>query len=95
MHQWKDEAKCLGMDTNLFFDSYEDDKKLAASIDKLCQSCPVNNKCFAVGLSGKDWGVWGGIYLKDGIIDKEHNSHKTKNDWADTYAALSITTESA
>jgi hypothetical protein len=90
MHKWKDEAKCLGMDTNLFFDSYEEDKFLAASIDKLCQSCPVNNKCFAVGVSGKEWGVHGGVYLKDGIIDKEHNSHKSKQDWFETWKSLTM-----
>lgn len=90
MHKWKDDAKCLGMDTNLFFDSYEEDKLLAASIDKTCQQCPVNRQCFAVGVSGKEWGVHGGVYLKDGTIDKEFNSHKTKQDWADTYLALSM-----
>jgi hypothetical protein len=90
MNQWKDNARCLGMDNNLFFDSYEEDRALAASIDKLCQSCPVNRMCFAVGVSNKDWGVWGGIYLKDGMIDKENNKHKSKQDWADTYMSLSM-----
>lgn len=92
MHKWKDNAKCLGMDTNLFFDRYEDDKALAASIDKLCQSCPVKRQCFAVGVSGKEWGVHGGVYLKDGIVDKEHNSHKSKQDWFETWQALTMET---
>lgn len=90
MHQWKDNAKCLGMDTNLFFDVYEEDKKLAASIDKLCQSCSVNKQCFAVGVSGKEWGVFGGVYLKDGAIDKENNNHKSKQDWFDTWQSLTM-----
>lgn len=93
MQTWKDNAKCLGMDTNLFFDNYEEDKRLAASIDKLCQQCPVNRECFAVGVSNKDWGVHGGVYLKDGTIDKEFNSHKDKKDWFETWKSLTMETE--
>jgi hypothetical protein len=90
MKKWKDNAKCLGMDNNLFFDSYEEDDKLAASIDKLCQSCPVNKMCFAVGVSNKEWGVHGGVYLKDGTIDKEFNKHKSKKEWFDTWKSLTM-----
>ena len=90
MKNWKDNAKCLGMDNNLFFDTYENDRSLAPSIDKLCQSCPVNRQCFAVGVSNKEWGVWGGVYLKDGTIDKEFNSHKSKQDLFDTWKSLTM-----
>jgi len=90
MHKWKDDAKCLGMDTNLFFDKYEEDQSIAKAVDKLCQSCPVNKTCFAVGNSNKEWGVHGGIYLRDGNIDKEFNAHKTKQDWADIYLSLTM-----
>jgi hypothetical protein len=90
MSNWRDLAKCLHMDTNLFFDMYEEDKKLAATIDKLCQSCPSNRECFAVGVSNKEWGVHGGVYLRDGTIDKEFNAHKTKQDWFDTWQALTM-----
>lgn len=90
MSKWKDNAKCLGMDTNLFFDNYEEDKALAASIDKLCQSCSVNRECFAVGVSNKEWGVHGGVYLKDGTIDREFNSHKAKQDWFETWKSLTM-----
>jgi hypothetical protein len=90
MSSWRDEAKCLDMDTNLFFGRYEDDRSFAASVDKLCRSCPVNNQCFAVGVSNKEWGVWGGVYLRDGTIDKEFNAHKTKRDWFETWQALTM-----
>jgi hypothetical protein len=93
MHKWKDSAKCLGMDSNLFFDSYEEDKLLAASIDRLCQECPVRRQCFAVGVSNKEWGVWGGVYLRDGTIDKELNSHKTKEGWFDVWQSLTMETQ--
>lgn len=78
------------MDTNLFFDKYEEDQSIAKAIDKLCQSCQVNKTCFAIATSNKEWGVHGGIYLKDGNIDKEFNSHKTKQEWSDTYISLTM-----
>jgi len=93
MNNWKDSAKCLGMDTNLFFDLYEEDRALAPSIDKLCQDCPVNRQCFAVGVSNKEWGVHGGVYLRDGTIDKEFNSHKTKQDWFNVWKSLTMESE--
>ena len=90
MHRWKDDAKCLNMDTNLFFDKYEEDQHLASSVDQICQRCPVNKNCFAWGISSKEWGVWGGIYLESGEISKEFNSHKTKKDWSYTWQALTM-----
>ena len=90
MHKWKDEAKCLGMDTNLFFEKYEEDHSIARAIDKLCQACPVNKTCFSVGVSNKEWGVHGGVYLKEGSIDKEFNSHKSRQDWADVWESLTM-----
>lgn len=90
MHRWKDEGKCLGMDTNLFFDKYEEDQSIAKSVDKMCNGCPVNKTCFASGVSSKEWGVWGGLYLKDGKIDKEFNAHKSKEDWYRTWESLTM-----
>ena len=89
-YKWKDQAKCLGMDTNIFFDKYEEDPAMAASIDLLCRECPVNKQCFAVGVSNKEWGVWGGVYLKEGNIDKEFNQHKSKQNWFDTWRSLTM-----
>ena len=93
MHRWKDEAECLNMDTNIFFDKYEEDHHLASSVDHICQRCPVNKNCFAWGVSNKEWGVWGGIYLKDGKIDKEFNAHKDKEDWFNVWESLTMEVE--
>ena len=41
---WKDDAKCLDMDVNMFFDKYEEDIGLRAVIDRMCASCPVSQK---------------------------------------------------
>lgn len=91
-HEWKDNSLCFEYDTNLFFEKYEDDESLRFGIDKLCLDCPVIRQCFAVGVSGKEWGVWGGIYLENGEISKEFNSHKTKDSWASTWQTLTIDT---
>lgn len=87
---WKDDAACLGLETNLYFDNYEDDIESRQDVDSLCRSCPVAKQCFAVGVSGKEWGIWGGIYLEGGEISREFNRHKGKQDWADTWSALTM-----
>lgn len=81
-HKWKDDALCLDYDTNIFFEKYEDDEVLRPAVDQLCYSCPVNKECFAVGITGKEWGIWGGVYLQGGEISKEYSSHKSKKDWS-------------
>jgi hypothetical protein len=93
MHRWKDKGECLGMETNLFFDKYEEDPHMAKAADHICNRCPVQPICFASGVSNKEWGVWGGIYLTDGKISKEFNAHKTKDDWFNTWESLTMETE--
>ena len=88
--KWYDFALCKGMDTNLFFDKYEEDQSFAKSLDNLCNSCPVNKTCFAWGVSQKEWGVWGGIYIENGKISREFNKHRSKADWAETWQYLTM-----
>jgi hypothetical protein len=52
--------------------------------------CPVKKTCFANGISGKEWGVWGGVYLEGGEISREFNKHKTKQDWSNIWQALTM-----
>ena len=89
-NEWKDEASCRGYDTNLFFEKYEEDPSLRPAIEKICGSCPVARKCFAIGVSQKEWGVWGGIYIENGKISREFNRHKTKEAWSDTWQYLTM-----
>ena len=89
-HLWKDEARCLDMDTNLFFEKYEDEESLRPAIDSICKQCPVLKTCFAVGISNKEWGVWGGIFIENGKISREFNKHKSKKDWGDTWKSLTM-----
>lgn len=87
-HSWKENAACLGYDTNDFFDNYEEDESLRPEIDALCAACPLARHCFAVGVSQKSYGVWGGIYLEDGKISREFNKHRNKQDWAEVWKNL-------
>lgn len=79
--RWYDLALCHGMDTDLFFDKYESDINIAKNIDEACLSCPVIKICYDNGVNDSDYGVWGGIYLNAGSIDKSRNAHKTKDVW--------------
>ena len=78
---WQDEALCSGLDTQKYFDLYEEDQDLAIDIDRMCLGCPVIRECFEYGISTESWGVWGGVYLVDGKIDNIKNSHKTQDTW--------------
>jgi hypothetical protein len=89
-NNWKNEGLCLGYDTDIFFDKYENDESLRAGVDALCNTCPVQRQCFAVGISGKEWGVWGGIYIENGEISREFNRHKTKVNWGNTWQSLTM-----
>jgi WhiB family redox-sensing transcriptional regulator len=56
---WKADAACRDLDTNLFFPSSEDD---AAPALQVCASCPVRETCLEFALSTRqDDGVWGGL----------------------------------
>jgi hypothetical protein len=79
--RWWHLAACNGMDTNLFFDKYESDVNMAKAIDQACLSCPVIAMCYRAGIENDEYGVWGGVFLSSGLIDKIKNVHKTKDMW--------------
>ena len=79
--EWYDLAICQGMDTNLFYDKYEIDINIARNIDEMCLSCPVIKMCHEAGIDKDESGIWGGVYLNSGIIDKARNLHKTPDIW--------------
>jgi hypothetical protein len=87
-HSWKNNGKCVNYDVNLFFDKYEENEQLRPAIESLCSGCPVARTCFAIGVSQKEYGVWGGVYLEKGKISREFGRHKTREQWAETWKAL-------
>ena len=78
---WRDLAICNGWETNMFYDHYESDEQVAKLVDDACLSCPVMAQCLQTGLDDGEWGVWGGLYLTSGKVDKNRNSHKTFDIW--------------
>ncbi len=89
-HSWKNDGACVNYDVNLFFDKYEENEQLRPAIDKICAECPVARICFAVGVSQKEYGVWGGVFLEKGKISREFGRHRSKEDWAETWQNLTI-----
>lgn len=79
--EWYHLALCAGMDTNLFYDKYETDINISKNIDEMCLSCPVAKMCYDTGVERNEYGVWGGVYLSIGSIDKSKNTHKTDEVW--------------
>jgi len=79
--KWYQLAACSGTDINMFYDDYETDKLVASQVDEMCLHCPVIKQCYNEGTSNKEKGVWGGIYMDLGRIDKEYNAHKTQEVW--------------
>lgn len=84
---WEDYASCKGMPPRFFHkddndvENYEEDIQVAVITDEICLSCPVIKQCLEKGMSGGEWGCWGGVYLSAGKIDKTRNSHKSKEVW--------------
>lgn len=88
LNSWKDEASCKHFDVNLFFEKYEENASLRKPLENTCFSCPVQRTCFAVGVSQKEWGVWGGVYLEAGKVSREFNNHRSKKEWGQVWKAL-------
>lgn len=79
--KWYDLAACQNMKINWFYDDYESDKELAKQVDQICLHCPVVKQCYIEGVSNKEKGVWGGVYMDLGRVDRPNNSHKEVETW--------------
>ena len=107
VERWEDLASCIGMEVRFFHkddrsldevpegvdpsENYEDDEEIAKITDQICLSCPVIKQCLDKGQSTGQWGVWGGVYLSAGKIDKTRNSHKTKEIWKEWSNRVDLT----
>lgn len=79
--KWYQFAACNNMETNWFYDTYETDVHIAKQADNVCVHCPVARQCLKEGISNREFGVWGGVYLNLGRVEKASNSHKTDEVW--------------
>lgn len=73
---WRDYALCAGTAqprkdngdaVDWFYDTYEKDPVVREQIRELCDACPVRVACKYQGETGKEYGVWGGVYLENGV----------------------------
>jgi hypothetical protein len=88
---WRDFGSCVGdTDPEAWFDTYENNKSIRPAVDHTCMECPVQRTCFAYGVSHKQWGVWGGVYLIEGDPSMEFSDHRSKSDWADLWESLTM-----
>lgn len=87
--QWQSLALCGGTDTNMFYDDYESDPLTSLVVDQMCLSCPVMKVCLTQGMENGETGVWGGIFLTNGKMDKKKNSHKTEEVWVEVRDRIS------
>ena len=69
---WWQLAKCRNAPPEIFFDDYEENESIAMAVKDLCDGCPVKAACLANGITNKEYGVWGGVYLEKGVPKKMH-----------------------
>lgn len=55
--EWRDEAICIGINPELFFD-----KHASHQLKSVCFRCPVRESCLEEALSSyEQYGLWGGL----------------------------------
>ena len=60
---WRAEAACRDMDTNVFFPGQGGDTWTPKAV---CKGCPVKPDCFQFSLDNKEqFGIWGGQADRD------------------------------
>jgi WhiB family transcriptional regulator, redox-sensing transcriptional regulator len=60
---WRDQARCRGVDPEIFHPN-EDDDGLAAKA--ICAQCPVREACLEYALASREKeGVWGGLTARE------------------------------
>ena len=71
---WRDRARCVGQDPELFFPIGDKDEAAKKIIDKakaVCSKCTVVEECLSYSLeTGQDSGIWGGM------TENERNTFK-------------------
>lgn len=78
---WEDLAACQFAPIEEFYEAYEEDVIVARNSDARCFSCPVQRECLTRGVENKEWGLWGGVFLSNGVVDTNRNEHKSEEDW--------------
>lgn len=65
-NDWREKARCAGVDTDLFFPSKADGNLIDAVQHMLCQRCPVVAECAREALALPfPTGIWAGIFVPE------------------------------
>jgi len=67
---WRDQAACAGMPSEMFFPDRGSDSRskahMATVARQVCAVCPVRMPCLAIALATKErHGIWGGTVEKE------------------------------
>jgi WhiB family redox-sensing transcriptional regulator len=63
MSNWRDLARCQGVDPEIFHPAEEDDGEAAKAI---CALCPVREPCLEYAITTREKeGVWGGFTARE------------------------------
>ncbi len=67
MMEWRENALCKNMPTEIFFDAWYDlMREEKDEIIQMCGVCPVAEQCYAYAVTTKSHGVWAGKDFRDG-----------------------------
>jgi WhiB family transcriptional regulator, redox-sensing transcriptional regulator len=62
---WRDQARCRGMDPQVFHPP-EDDESAEEAAKAICEICPVREPCLEYAISTREKeGVWGGLTARE------------------------------
>lgn len=62
---WRDQARCQGVDPQIFYPS-EEDEAGADEARAICALCPVADSCLEFAISARETeGVWGGLTARE------------------------------
>lgn len=63
---WRADAACSGVDSDIFFPTIVDDPKSVAQAKEICAECPAKDACLQYALAtNQTAGVWGGLDAGD------------------------------
>lgn len=79
LSNWRELALCKNMNTNLFFELYQENEESAKKTDDLCLACPVRNNCLLEAVQNGETGCHGSVFLTKGNYSRQFNRHKDKS----------------
>lgn len=67
---WREEAKCRGMDPNLFHPERGTPYPEIVAVKRICEECPVRSPCLDFAYQNDGIGIWGGMSERERRINR-------------------------